>query len=114
MQKGKVNNAMNSCIRCYVDMCFQFSATYIYIYVCVKLLGYIPDGTRGKEPICQCRRPKRPGLIPESGDPLEWGMATHFSILAWRISMDKGAWWITVHRGAQSRTQLKQLSMHTY
>ena len=24
-------------------------------------------------------------------------MATHSSILAWRIRMDRGAWWITVH-----------------
>ena len=26
----------------------------------------------------------------------EEGAATHFSILAWRISMDRGAWWATV------------------
>ena len=26
--------------------------------------------------------------------PLEEGMATHSSILAWRIPMDKGAWWL--------------------
>ena len=26
-------------------------------------------------------------------DPLEEGMATHSSILAWRILMDRGAWW---------------------
>ena len=25
-------------------------------------------------------------------DPLEEGMATHCSILAWRIPMDRGAW----------------------
>ena len=25
-------------------------------------------------------------------DPLEEDMATHFSILAWRIAMDRGAW----------------------
>ena len=30
-------------------------------------------------------------------DPLEEGMATHSNILAWRIPMDKGAWWATVH-----------------
>ena len=30
-------------------------------------------------------------------DPLEEGMATHTSILAWRISMDREAWWATVH-----------------
>ena len=27
-------------------------------------------------------------------DPLEEGMATHSSILAWRIPMDSGAWWL--------------------
>ena len=35
-------------------------------------------------------------------DPLEEGMATHFSILAWRIPMDTGAWWATVHEVAES------------
>ena len=29
-------------------------------------------------------------------DPLEEGMATHFSILAWKIPMDRGAWWAVV------------------
>ena len=28
-------------------------------------------------------------------DPLEEGVATHSSILAWRIPMDRGAWWAT-------------------
>ena len=46
-------------------------------------------------------------------DPLEEGMATHSSILAWRIPMDRGTWWATVHRVTKSQTQLKQLSMHT-
>ena len=46
-------------------------------------------------------------------DPLEEGMATHSSILAWRIPMDRGTWWATVHRVTNSQTQLKRLSMHT-
>ena len=29
--------------------------------------------------------------------PLEEGMATHSSMLAWRIPMDRGAWWAIVH-----------------
>ena len=37
-------------------------------------------------------------------DPLEEGMATHSSILAWRITMDRGAWWAAVHRVAKSET----------
>ena len=32
-----------------------------------------------------------PSLAQE--DPLEAGMATNSSILAWRIPMDRGAWW---------------------
>ena len=39
-------------------------------------------------------------------DPLEEGMATHSSILAWRIPMDRGAWWAKVSRVAKSQTWL--------
>ena len=39
-------------------------------------------------------------------DLLEEGMATHYSIPAWRISMDRGAWWATVHGVAKSWTWL--------
>ena len=37
-------------------------------------------------------------------DPLEKGMATHSSILAWRIPMDRGAWWAAVHGVSKSQT----------
>ena len=36
--------------------------------------------------------------------PLEQGVATHSSILAWRIPMDRGAWWAADHGVAKSRT----------
>ena len=36
---------------------------------------------------------------------LEEGMATHSSILAWRILMDRGAWQATVHRVTKGRTR---------
>ena len=39
-------------------------------------------------------------------DSLEKEMATHTSILAWRIPMDRGAWQATVHGVAKSQTQL--------
>ena len=37
-------------------------------------------------------------------DPLEKEMATHSSILAWRIPWTGGAWWATVHGVVKSRT----------
>ena len=37
-------------------------------------------------------------------DPLEEGMATHSSILAWRIPMDRGDSWDTVHVITKSHT----------
>ena len=37
-------------------------------------------------------------------DPLKEGMATHSSILAWRIPMDRGAWQAIVHGVAKSPT----------
>ena len=37
-------------------------------------------------------------------DRLEEGMATHSSILAWRIATDRGVWQATVHGVAKSRT----------
>ena len=39
-------------------------------------------------------------------DPLENGMATHSSILAWRIPMDRGAFQAAVHGVTKSRIQL--------
>ena len=41
-------------------------------------------------------------------DPLEKGVATPSSILAWRIPMDRGAWWATVHGDAENWTQLSE------
>ena len=43
-------------------------------------------------------------------DLLEKEMATHFSILAWKISMDGEAWQATVHGVAKSRTRLSDFT----
>ena len=37
-------------------------------------------------------------------DPLEEDMATHSSVLAWRIPMDRGAWQVPVHGVTKSET----------
>ena len=43
-------------------------------------------------------------------DLLEEGLATHSSILAWRIPMDRGARWATVH-GITESDRTKKLSL---
>ena len=49
------------------------------------VLGF-PGGSDGEESSCSAGDP---GLIPGSEDSLEKGMATHSSILAWRIPWTK-------------------------
>ena len=46
--------------------------------------------------------------VPSLGweDPLKEGMATHSSILAWRISMDRGAWRATGRDVTKSQSRL--------
>jgi len=49
--------------------------------------------------------PAMQGILVQSlgwEDPLEEGMATHSSILAWRILVDRGAWRTTVHGVTES------------
>ena len=52
-----------------------------------------PDGSDGKE---SAYNAENLGLTPGSGGPLEKGMATHSSILAWRIP------WTEAPSGLQS------------
>ena len=46
--------------------------------------------------------------------PLEKGMATHSSILAWRIPMDRGTWQATVHGVCKESDRTEQLSLFTF
>ena len=53
-----------------------------------------------------------PSLAQE--DPLEEGMATHSSVLAWSTPWTEEPTGLRVHRVEKSQTQLKRLSMHAY
>ena len=46
-------------------------------------------------------------------DPLEEGMATQSSILAWRIPMDRGAWLASVHGVTKRQTRLSDKAQHS-
>ena len=41
-------------------------------------------------------------------------MATLSSMLAWRIPMDRGAWWATAHRVAKESDMTERLSTYRY
>ena len=45
-------------------------------------------------------------------DPLEQEMATHPSILAWRIPMGREAWQVTVHGVTKHQTGLSDQEQH--
>ena len=58
-----------------------------------------PGSSAGKESTCNAGDlGSIPGLERSPGG----GQATHSSILVWRIAMDRGAWWATVHGVAKS------------
>ena len=61
-----------------------------------------PGGSEGKESACNFRRSWVRSLGWE--DYLEKGMTTHFSVCLGN-SMDKGAWWVTVHGAARNQTR---------
>ena len=67
----------------------------LYIY-----MGF-PGSSAGKESAAVQETPV--GFLGQE-DPLEEEMATHSSILAWRVPMDGGAWRATVHGVAKSQT----------
>ena len=68
-------------------------------------LGF-PGGASGKNLPSNAGDTRDTGSIPRSGRFLEEGMATHSSILVWRILMDKGSRWATVHGLAKDWTWL--------
>ena len=65
--------------------------------------GGFPGGAEVKNPLANAGDSGDLGSIPGWEDPLEEEMATHSSVLAWK-SMDRGAWWATVHGVAKSWT----------
>ena len=60
-------------------------------------------------PRLRTRLPLQETPVPSLGreEPLEEGPAIHSSILAWRIPLDRGAWWATVHGVSKSQTRLR-------
>ena len=75
---------------------------YVYTYICIHM-GF-PGGSVVKNPpaMQEPQETQVQSLCWE--DPLEEGMETLSSILAWRIPMDREAWLATVHEVLMSQT----------
>ena len=74
-----------------------------FYFITIRTAKRFPGGSDGKQSACNVGDL---GLILGLGRSLGEDMATHSSILAWRIPMDKGAWQAMVHGVAKSQTQL--------
>ena len=93
---------------CKMTICHKCLLKRICIDTCCS-----PGGASGKQPTCQCRRLKRCWFDPwVEKTPLEKGMATHSSILAWRIPWTEEPGGLQSMGVMKSRTWLKWLSMH--
>ena len=70
--------------KCFAASCRVDTVAFLLkiIYLVASGLRGFPSAASGKEPACQCRRQEM--RVP-SLSPLEEGMATHSSILAWSI-----------------------------
>ena len=55
---------------------------------------YFPSGSDGKESACNAGDL---GLIPKSGRSPGKGNGNPFQYSCWENTMDRGAWWATVH-----------------
>ena len=87
-------------------------STFSTISLPISLLYYsLYHWLNSKESICSVRDTGDMGSVPGLGRSPGGGHATHSSILAWRILMDRGAWQATVCGDAKSQTGLKLLSM---
>ena len=69
-----------------------------------------PGGAVVKEFPCQHRDTRDEGLIPGSGRSSRVGDGNPLQHSCLENSMDRGAWWATVHQGSQRVGQVNNLA----
>ena len=74
----------------------------------------LAGGAMVKNPLPSAGDVRDAGWIPRCKRSSRGGHGNPLSVLAWRIPMDRGAWWVTVGRVTKSRTRLKWLSTHMH
>ena len=98
----------------YWNTVFIFRKLCNYCVICpfVSVRG-LPWWLRDKESACSAGNTGDMGLIPGLGRSSGGGNSNPFQYSCWENSMDREAWWATIHRVAKSQTWLRQLSTHT-
>ena len=106
-----------------VDLCGYVCALYIQtihrepwyteIYKIHRIKG-LPWWLSGTEFTYNAEATGDGGLTPGSGRSPGGGHGNLFQYSRLENPMDRGAWWVAVHRVAQSRTWLKWLRTHMY
>ena len=71
--------------------------------MCVFMSGF-PGGSVVKNPSANTGTPGDAGLIAASGRSPGGGNGKPLQHSCWNNSMDRGAWWATVHRDTKSQT----------
>ena len=79
---GRVLCNPTSALGRYENISKPFHRILVYKCVCFKIFHNFSGGSDGKESACNTGDPDS---IPRLEDPLEEGMTTHSSILAWEI-----------------------------
>ena len=84
-----------------------------HTYTDFQYFSGLPCCLSGKEPACNTRAAGNAGLTHGLGGSLGRGQGNPLQYSCLENTMDKGAWWATVHSVAKSWTLMKWLSMHT-
>ena len=84
---------------------------YLQRYV---IITSFPGGTNGKELACQSRRCKSHRYNPWVRKTPGEGHGNPIQYSCMEIPMDRGAWWVKIHRVVQSQTWLKRQQAHTH
>ena len=82
-------------------------APVVFEVIFVWIPWHLSGGSDGKESACNTGDQ---GSVPVSGRSPGEGNGCPFQYSCLENSMDRGAWWATVHKVAKSQTRLKWLS----
>ena len=96
----------------YIKRTYFLRSTITWIYLEIRVQRDFPWWLSGKEPTYKAGVAGDTGSIPGLGRCHGGGHGNPLQYFCLENLMDRGAWWATVHRVSNSRTQLKWVSTH--